>query len=154
MNDKVDVRAERLEGVIADTAAIQAVDLLTSDEIELLKELVASPPSSLAQLVKDMNSDAVRQGMLFQLSDLGFLEGFKVHGGDVLGCYPTPKAAWAIARYDKRMEKEALQKAEAERIRKEDRKHQLIDIVIGWVLGILSGAVLILIEEAVKLHTG
>lgn len=152
--EKVEVHAGRLEGVIADTAAIQAVDLLTAEEVDLLRDIVSCAPGKLGETIAEANADPVRKGMLSQLSDLGFVYGLKVMSGDIVGCEPTPKAAWAIARYDKRAEREALRKAEADRIRKEDRKHQLADIVIGWVLGILSGAVLILIEEAVKLHAG
>ena len=138
MIDRVEVKTDKLEGVIADTAAIQAVDLLTKEEIDLLRDITSSSPQKLQQLVKDANVDPVRKGMLSQLSDLGFIYGFKVTSGDIVGCEPTPKAAWAISRYDKRIEMKSKQEKKERQQRRFDRYATLGGIALGWLLGLAS----------------
>ena len=138
MIDKVEVKTDKLEGVIADTAAIQAVDLLTKEEIDLLRGITSLSHQELQQLVKEANADPVRKGMLSQLSDLGFVYGFKVASGDIVGCEPTPKAAWAISRHDRRIEIEAEREKKERQQRRFDRYATLGGIALGWLLGLAS----------------
>ena len=131
-SDDVRKSVDKLGKRISDSAAMQSVDLLTESEVEELRNLVSLGAESNDYASERLKDDAI-QGMYLQLSDLGFIQCLFAFDGDVHYLGHTPKANWAIARHDKLAEIEKQKKAEDEARRKSDRKHQRIDMLIGFV---------------------
>lgn len=141
--------AEQVSETILSASAIAAVDLLTSDEIDELRDLIAAgDPVSLAR--ERMKDNAVA-GMYSQLSDIGLIHCFRSLNGDPVFTAVDPKAAWAVGRRDLRDREAAERKAEAERRRKEDRSRQTFFIVVGWIMGLISSPVGDFIGEILKM---
>lgn len=140
---KVQKGAEQISETILSASAIAAVDLLTSEEIRELRDLIsAEDPVLLAR--ERMKDDAVA-GMYSQLSDIGPIHCFRAFNGDPVFASVDPKAAWAVGRRDLRDREAAERKAEAERRREDDRRHDTRNMVIGWIAGVISSLLVSLI---------
>ena len=135
--DEIRKSVDKLGELVSNSAAIQSVDLLMSDEIDELRRLVELGDNAKEYTKSRLENESAR-GMYMQLSDLGFIYCFRDFSGNVFYAGHDPKANWAIARHDKLAELEKQRKAEAEALRKSDRKRQLIDLLIGFVGGIVS----------------
>ena len=136
---KVEKSAKQISETILSASAIAAVDLLTSEEIGELRDLISSDdPVSLAR--ERMKDDSVA-GMYAQLSDIGLIHCFRDFNGDPVFIAVDPKSAWAVGRRDLRDREDAERKAAEERRRKEDQGRQTIFIVVGWVMGIISSPI-------------
>ncbi len=136
---EVSKSVEKLGRHISDSAAMQSVDLLTESEVEELRKLVTLGAES-NDYTSERLKDEAAQGMYMQLSDLGFIQCVFTFDGNVHYLGHTPKANWAIARHDKLAEIERMRKAEAERVRDEDRRHSRNNVIIGWFLGLATAA--------------
>ena len=131
---------DRLGKHVSDASAMQSVDLLTDVEVDELRQLVSLGDEARGYAASRIQDEAVR-GMYMQLSDLGFIHCATY---DDVTAYigHDPKANWAIARHDKLAEIARQKKAEDEARRKSDRKRQRIDMLIGFVGGIVSALVI------------
>lgn len=135
--------AKQVSETILNASAIAAVDLLSSEEIDELRDLIAAgDPVSLAR--ERMKDNAVA-GMYSQLSDIGLIHCFRSFNGDPVFTAVDPKAAWAVGRRDLRDREAAERKAEAERRREDDRKHDTRNMIIGWIAGVISSLLVSLI---------
>ena len=135
--------AKQVSETILSASAIAAVDLLSSEEIDELRGLIsAEDPVSLAR--ERMKDNAVA-GMYAQLSDIGLLRCLRDFNGNPVFIAVDPKAAWAVGRRDLRDREAAERKAEAERRREDDRKHDTRNMIIGWIAGVISSLLVSLI---------
>lgn len=135
--------AKQVSETILSASAIAAVDLLTNEEIDELRNLIsADNPVSLAQ---ERMKDSSVAGMYLQLSDIGLIDCFVDFSGDLVFAGVNPKAAWAVGRRDLRDREAAERKAEAELRRKDDRRHDTRNMIIGWVAGVISSLLVSLI---------
>lgn len=125
---------------VSDASAIQSVDLLTDTEIDELRQLINLGDESREYASERVQDEAVK-GMYLQLSDLGFIGCLTVDDGNVIYLGHSPKASWAVTRHDRLAEIEAQRKAEAERVRDEDRRHSRNNVIIGWFLGLATAVV-------------
>ena len=139
--DRVRKSVDALGKRVSDASAMQSVDLLTDEEVDELRKLVSLGDGANKYVSARLEDEAV-QGMYLQLSDLGFIHCFRDFSGGILYTGYDPKANWAIARHDKLAEIEKQKKMEAETLRKSDRKHQRIDMLIGFVGGIVAALVI------------
>lgn len=148
--DSIASSVDRLGTSISDSSAIQAVDLLTDAEIDELRELIRLGDAGGGYAASRLGDEAVA-GMYLQLSQLGFVECAREFGGGLVYLGHSQKANWAVARHDLLEEERKRQKAEAERARKEDRKHDRINMLIGWLFGLATAMLSALFTEAIDL---
>lgn len=139
--ERIEKSLKDMQVSMANASAIQAVDLLTDDEVDELRILVELG-SEAGQRVAELSADDRMFGMYAQLSDSGFIHCMRILGGGLICHGVDPKASWAIARHDYTKKLEADRKALEEQHRKEDRKHQRNDLALGFLLGILTPIIL------------
>lgn len=123
---------------ITDSNTVQAVDLLTAEEISELRKLVSLSREEASAYTEARLKDPSYQGMYSQLSSLGFIVCVRAFDGSMHFIDVNPEANWAISRYDKKLEQEKMKEKEAKRQRLFDRTFSLLTLVIGWILGIFT----------------
>lgn len=124
----------------AKATTIQAVDLLTDEEVEELRALV-SLGSNAGEYAFDRLKDPANAGMYLQLSDSGFINCCLLAGGPIVFEGVSEKAHWAIARHDRQKAAEEEAKAEQKRMRKEDRRNARLNLLLGWLLGLATAVI-------------
>lgn len=126
-----------LDRHLVDSSAIQAVGLLTKDEIDELRTLIELGDKA-AEFAASRMDDPIALGMYLQLSDLGFIHCVSDMSGGHFLIGVDPKASWAVARFDGK-EAERLEKLRAEeRERKRASRRQWGFALLGWSLGLVS----------------
>lgn len=130
---------EKLSNEVSDTFALQAVDLLTKPEIDELRKLVSLDKADAEKYASARMKDLSFQGMYLQLSDLGFIHCLPTFDGTLYFIGVSPKASWAIDRYDKRLAQEEQQKRELRHQRWMDRIFAVGSGIGGTVVGFLLG---------------
>ncbi|GEM_PF-3735020 len=130
---------EKLSNEVSDTFVLQAVDLLTKPEIDELRKLVSMDNTDAEKYASARMKAPSFQGMYLQLSDLGFIHCLSTFDGMLHFIGVSPKASWAIDRYDKRLAQEKQQKREFRHQRWMDRIFAVGSGIGGTVVGFLLG---------------
>lgn len=134
----------------SDAVAIQAVDLLTEPEIYELKKLASLSSDEASQYVSNCTQDPIIRGIYLQLSDLGFIHCTTDFGKQFIFHGLSPKANWAINRYDRKVEAEKLKAKELKRQRRSDRLFSLFSLIVGWSLGLATPLITALITAFIS----
>lgn len=120
---------------------INSIDLLTDEEIEELRILTSGTDAEFAR-AREVEGDELHQGMYLQFQELGLIECVKYLGGNFAYFGHSPKAEWAVRHHDRKaVEAKARQEAE-ERRHRETLRSSRWNIVLGWVLGLITAFLL------------
>lgn len=130
---------DKLNTSVTSSAAMNAVDLLGKAEIEMLRELGEMRfDAATSEYIDSIAADPASKGRYIQLSELGFIYGAEYSGGNLGFHGVSPKAGWAIARYEAEEAKRADEEAKEKKDRIFDKLFNVGMLVLGWVLGIIS----------------
>ena len=115
--------------------AMGAIDLLTESDIGELRLLLAVSPDEREAVFVSRIEDGDRELVYRTLANLGFIECLYTWDGEMKFVGTTPKAAWAVNRYDERKENE--RRESRRRVREIDVNSvvALASVVVGWLLG-------------------
>lgn len=131
-------RLDALGDRVASSLAVQAVDLLTDEEIDELRALAAVPDDEQEEFVRERVTNCRLAGMYDQFADIGLVQGQSLDGSRFLYDGMSPKADWAIARHDRlAADRERREKAE----RRKWRLDKLITVLLallGYIVGLAT----------------
>lgn len=142
----LDNQIGKLSKRMSDTFALQAVELLTKPEIEELRKLVSLERSEASKYASLRVEDPAIRGMYSQLSDIGFIICVGDFSGGLHFVDVSPKANWAISRYDAKIDREKVEAEERAHQRRNDRLFNIGSLFLGWFLGLLTSLVTVLIS--------
>ena len=119
-------------------------DQLTEKELEELNLLIENE-SKITEFALGRTKDKTLKGMYLNLYESGYLRVANYAGDEFFVHSLDPSAYWVVekARLEKEEEAKRLQEQEARR--KEDRKHDRVNMILGWVGGVISALVVSLI---------
>lgn len=131
---------------ITKSSVVQAVDLLTDEEIEELRILISGREAELARVneVKDIEH---YKGMYLQFNDLGLVHCVQYMGGNIGYSGHSPKAEWVVHHRDKVREREEEAKRLEEARRKSDIRRQVALPILTFFLGLVSSLALPLLTK-------
>lgn len=121
-------------------SAIQAVDLLTDEEVHEL-ELLANPFNDARRIADERSKDPAVAGMYRQLNDLGFIVGANTIDDRFVFVALDRKANWAIERHRKKVAKERERERKEALAKRIDWGLALLTVFLGWLLGLFSAPV-------------
>lgn len=126
---------------VTKSSIVQAVDLLTDEEVDELRILISGREAEFAR-VGEISDIAHYKGMYLQFNDLGLVHCVQCVGGNLAYSGHSPKAEWVVHHRDKVREREEEAKRVEETRRKSDIRRQVALPILTFFLGLVSSLAL------------
>ncbi len=116
---------------LRNVAAVNAVDILTDEEIDELRKLVSLDNKAASEYVDKQLQNDSKKGLYLQLTDLGFLNCVELNGGRVSYFGYEQKTNWAVRHHDHHAE-------ERKRRQKKEQRFETRLLIIGGAIGLVA----------------